>query len=61
MIDAYLRLGHATIAIMLDAKAYLHFEDAYNLSVKIHGGEDNGSCVIALMNMAIAMRFLGND
>lgn len=61
MIDAYLRYGHASIAIGLDVQAFLYFEKAYELSKRIHNGEENGSCVIALMNMAIAMRFLGND
>jgi len=61
MIDAHLRLGHSNIAIGLDAQAFLNFEKAFELSKSVHNGEENGSCVIALMNMAIAMRFMGND
>jgi hypothetical protein len=30
------------------------------LAAKLHDGEENGTCVIALMNMAKAMRFMNN-
>lgn len=56
-----MRCGHSNIAIGLDAQAFLNFEKAFELSKIIHNGEENGSCVIALMNMAIPMRFLGNE
>ncbi len=58
MIDAHIRLGHTAMGLHWDAEAYIHFEDGFNLSKKIYGNEENGTCVIAMMNMAIAMRYL---